>query len=288
MNRISELAQYSVVTQLFSNGLNLLATTVHDEEDGKKWKVGMNKNEGQEGIPLSESPFNYAISYWLKHAMDVPQGCGGTSISRELWELVKDFFWDQDGDLFTEWLRVLAPKDDDWNAAGKHVRCLSPFSDKSGVGSCIAVAASYRLIDTIEWAHPDGIDFDVPNKIGVTPLIYAAWCEEEGAVKALLSKNSMRINQKACYLSDTGQCPDGDCGSTGTTPLIAAAMNKPSNVLRLLLKQPGIEVDLVSHGYTALGQAINDNIQEAIELLVGAGAKTAMYGGKIVDIPSRP
>jgi hypothetical protein len=273
------------VTQLFSNGLNLLATTIRKEEEGKKWRNGMNKNDDQEGIPLSESPFNYAVSYWLKHAMDVPQGCGGTSISRALWELVRDFFWDQDGDLFTEWLRVFVPKDEDWHKTKIANRALSRAMSKSTINSCIAVAASYGLVDILEWAHPDGIDFDISNHLGVTPLILTAWYGEEDAAKVLLSKNPVRINQTACRASGTGQCLKGDCRMNGHTPLMGAVRYDYPNIVKLLLRQPGIEVDLVSHGKTALGHAIQDN-PKAIELLVGAGAKLAMYDGKTVDIPS--
>jgi hypothetical protein len=286
MDGISEFAKPSVVTQLFSNGLNLLATTTKGIEDEETWKKGMNKNGDQEGIPLSESPFNYAVSYWLPHAMSVPQGCGGTSISRKLWELVRDFLWDQDGVLFTEWLRVFVPKDEDWHKSGIVFRCLSHYSIKSLVDNRIAVAASYGLVDILEWAHPDGIDFDVSSKLGVTPLLHTAWYGEEDAAKLLLSKGSVRVNQTACRASGTGQCSEGDCKMNGHTPLMGAVRYGHPNIVKLLLRQPGIEVDLVSHGKTALGHAIHENNPKAIELLVGAGAKLAMYDGKTVDIPS--
>jgi hypothetical protein len=50
MDGISEFAKYPVVTQLFSNGLHLLATTVNNEVDEKKFKSGMNENGDPEGI----------------------------------------------------------------------------------------------------------------------------------------------------------------------------------------------------------------------------------------------
>jgi ankyrin repeat protein len=245
----------------------------------------MNKNGDREGMPLYESPFNYAVSYWLPHAMGVPQGCEGTSISRELWELVRDFFWDEDGALFTEWLRVFVPNDEDWHKT-KVFRCLSHYSAKSVADNSIVVAASYGLIDILEWAHPDGIDFNVSDASGVTPLQHTAWCGEEDAAKVLLAKNSVRVNQAVCRRSSTGQCLEGDCRLNGHTPLMGAVIYGYPNMVKLLLRQPGIEVDLVSHGNTALGHAIREFNTKGIELLVGAGAKLAMYGGKIMNIPS--
>jgi ankyrin repeat protein len=215
----------------------------------------------------------------------VPRGRGGTSISKELWELVRDFLWDHDGALFTEWVRVFAPGHEDWHRAGGVLRCLSHPARKSEVGSSVAVAASYGLVDILEWAHPDGVDFDMSNNLGITPLIHTAWYGEEDAAKALLSKGSVRINQTVCHASGTGQCSDGDCALNGDTALMGAIMYNQPNMVKLLLKQPGIEVDLVSHGNTALGLAISYNRPEDTRLLIGAGAKLAMFCGKEIDIP---
>jgi hypothetical protein len=252
-------------------------------------KRGMTKKGDEKGIPLSESPFNYAVSYWLKHAMEIRHGTGETLLSKELWELVRDLFWDRDGEFFTEWLRVFASGYEDWHtkliAARTLNRPLSYSLNKSRVTST-NVAASYGLVDIIEWAHPDGIDFDVTDKWRYTPLIEAAGTGEDDVVKTLLSKHSVRINQMTCYPPIAEQCLGGDCPQTGTTALMDAAMFRNFGVMQLLLGHPEIEVDLISHRTTALGEAIAEGSSEVAKLLVDAGAKLAMKNGNVLEIPS--
>jgi hypothetical protein len=262
--------------------LNQLETLRWQEGDGKM-KDGMNKKGDDKGIPLSSSPFDYAVSNWLKHAMEARRRTGETSFSRELWELVRDLFWDRDGEFFMEWLRVFASGGEDWHGNCGLSRSLQ-FS-KSHI-TRTNVAASYGLVDIIEWAHPDGVDFDVLDKWGYTPLIWAAGCGEDEVVKTLISKHSVRINHTSCLPSTTVQCSDGSCGGDGYTALMHAAMFTHPPVMKLLLGQPDIEVDLVSHGHTALGVAIDVKHMEATKLLVGAGAKLAMKRGTVLEIPS--
>jgi hypothetical protein len=280
-----------LVTQLFSDGLNQIQTTLHNQDkDDEKIKKGMNKNGNEKGIPLSNSPFGYAVSYWLKHAMEVRHGIGGTSLSRDLWTLVRDLFWDRDGEVFTEWLRVFASEDEGWHEnpttsnSTSFCKPLSKYLGKSRVTS-IQVAASYGLVDIIEWAHLDGTDFDVSDDLGLYPLIWATDAEQAGVIKMLLSKHSVRINRTSCHPPGTGPCPDGGCGGGGTTALMDAAQLTNTGVMQLLLAQPDIELDLVSHGRTALGIATNAQHTDAIKLLVGAGAKLAMYNGDVLAIP---
>jgi hypothetical protein len=271
-----------LVTQLFSDGLNQVETTLHNQDkDDDKFKSGMNKNGNEKGIPLSNSPFDYAVSYWLKHAMEVRHGIGGTSLSRDLWMLVRDPFWDRDGEVFTEWLRVFASGNEDWHENSCFCKPLSRLLCKSRVTS-IHVAASYGLVDIIEWAHPDGTDFDVSDCWGYTPLIGAVDSGGAEVINTLLSKHSVRLNWTACT---TRQCSDGNCGGGGTTALMDAAQLTNPGVMQVLLAQPDIEVDLVSHGRTVLGLAIAEKRMDAIKLLVGAGAKLAMYDGNVREIP---
>jgi hypothetical protein len=286
------VADCVLVTQLFSDGLNHLETTLHDrDKDDEKHKRGMNKKGDKKGIPLSESPFNYAVSYWLKHAMEVRHGIEGTPLSRGLWELVRDFFWDQDGEFFTEWVRVFASGEEDWHESpdmfdsGTLCKPLHKYLSKS-LATSVNIAASYGLVDIIEWAHPDGVDFDVPDKIRYTPLIWATDFGQVDVIKMLLSKHSVRINKTACLTPTTGQCSDEKCEGDGNTALTKAAQLVDLGAMKWLLGQPDIEVDLVSHGNTALGWAIDVKHMEAIKLLVGAGAKLAMFGGEVLEIPS--
>jgi hypothetical protein len=257
-------------------------TTLHQEDkNDEKNKKGMNRKGDQRGIVLSESPFNYAVSYWLKHAMEVRHGTVKTSLSRELWDLVRSVFWDQDGEIFTEWVRVFASGDEGWHNSSSLSKPLRNTLGKSHITRS-SVAASYGLVDIFEWAHPDGVNFDVPDKWGYTPLIWAAGAGEADVVRILLSKYSVRINQTSCLTPTTEQCSDGKCKGIGYSALMGAARLVDLAAMKLLLEQPGIEVDLASHGRTALGLAISDQNQKAVELLVGAGAKLAMNDGHVI------
>jgi hypothetical protein len=279
-----------LVTQLFSDGLNQIETTLHNQDkDDDKFKRGMNKNGNEKGIPLSNSPFDYAVSYWLKHAMEARHGIGATSLSRDLWTLVRDFFWDRDGEFFTEWLRVFASGDEDWHIKSDAVRAWNKPLRSSLNKSCVTstnVAASYGLVDIIEWAHPDGVEFDVSDGCGYTPLTWAAGCGEDEVVKTLLSKHSVRINQTVCLTPTPEECSDWKCGGIGYSALMEAALFNYLGMMKLLLERPDIKVDLVSHRTTALGVAIHVSHMGAIKLLVGAGAKLAMTNGNILEIPS--
>jgi hypothetical protein len=235
---------------------------------------------------LKESPFNYATSYWLKHAMDVPSGMNSTPLSKALWELVRDFFWENTSTTFFEWLRVFPDDTGEWHlvsdTGGSYCgRCL--FSDRiSVVTSGLHIAASYGLPDILDWAHPDGLDFEIRCRKGRTPLMYAALVGELDAAEVLLSKDCVHVNLAACEDPNcTGQCEliDG-------TALQRAAYGRRLEVMKILLKQPSIEVDQIFHGTTALGMSINENDQDGIKLLVEAGAELAMYKGETLTIRS--
>jgi hypothetical protein len=287
-----------IVTQLFSTGLNKLKTVPrgdaldrsgnkNDETEGPADAKAENQAK-QERKLSRESPFGYAISCWLKHAMDVPHGRKGTSLSESLWELVKEFFWDSSGAVFAEWLRVYAPEGEGWHRvarASSGVRCLYNLKMKSRVTDCIHVAASYGLVDILEWAHPIGIDFKVVTGLDTTLVMSALFAGEEAAVKTILSKNGVDINQSRCgnpsaTLEDCNQ----KCEATGGT-VLEYTIARRLEMMELLLEQPGIEVDLVHHGCTALGRAIHGNYTKGIALLVGSGAKVALYNGEVLTIP---
>jgi hypothetical protein len=237
-----------------------------------------------EKISLEDSPFNYVVSYWLKHAMDVPCGMNSTSRSKALWELVKDLFWDNSGTAFDGWLRAFSPNREGWHSSeiSESHRCLYDGGYKSEVSNCLHVAASYGLSDILDWAHPEGLDFDIKGRSGRTPLMYAADVGEIDAVKAILSKGGVNVNLTLCESSD--------CNSRHTeivgTALQYAIFSRSPETIALLLKQPGIEVDYVWHGNTVLGVAIEYDLPEEIQLLVGAGAKLAMCDGGLLAIPS--
>ncbi|PVF93060.1 hypothetical protein CPB86DRAFT_790504 [Serendipita vermifera] len=278
------------VTQLFSNGLNQLETNLNgNEEVFRSFVSGMNRKGDQTGIPLSRSPFHYAVTYWINHAMKVPRGATGLSISRELWELVRGFFWNEDGMIFREWLRIFEYEREEWHEVpvqfhGKDalsLRCLRQVKEKWDIGGCIHVAASYGLVDILEWAHPDGLDFDTGDGFGQTPLMCAAEVGEEDAVKVLLTNSGVDINRTTCINKGCA----GSCGMYTGTALIYAAAGNRIEVVKILLAQPGIDVDLVIHGNTALGRAAQNGFPEVIELLCRAGAKVSLMRGRMVRIP---
>jgi hypothetical protein len=280
MNTSMVILNSFVVTQLFSNRLEKLKT-------GKERRE-IQVAEEPDKISLNDSPFHYAVSYWLKHAMDVPSGVERTSLSRSLWELVRDFFWDGGGAVFSEWLRIFPADSENWHWRSGHVtggRALM-FGDVQKVTGCLHVAASYGLVDILEWAHPDEIAFDERRPNGFTPLMHATWVGEEIAINLILSRNGVDINRTACLSSTAlGNC-DRSCGGTDNSALICAARGHRYEAMKILLAHPNIDVDLVVHGNTALGEAIAGRNPEGIQMLVSAGAKLAMYDGEIKEIPT--
>jgi hypothetical protein len=274
----------STVTQLFSNGLNEIETA-SDEYEETRVKGGSKK------IKLRDSPFDYAVSYWLKHAMEVPCGAESTSLSKALWELVKEFFWDREGVTFQEWLRIFMPRNEAWHRTPDEdgfgcYRSLSDLDSKSDIRSCLHIAASYGLVDILQWSHPDGLDFDVRDITGRTPLMHAALVGDPNAVEAILSKTGVQVNQARCGSLIKAEDCTMKCGTLGGTALECAAWFRRLGVLKLLLRQPEIEIDLVSHGNSALGAAINTEFSQGIKLLVDAGAKLAKFGGEDEVVPS--
>ncbi|PVF93057.1 ankyrin [Serendipita vermifera] len=194
---------------------------------------------------------------------------------------------------FIEWLRVFEHEreelhgvriqsDDGLGLFGNTMRCLHKLVGKSGIGGCIHVAASYGPVDILEWAHPDGLDFDTRDRSGITPFMRAAAVGEGDAVQVLLSKSGVDINRAMCIKKDC----DGSCQPYRGTALIHAAESNRLEVVKILLAHPGIDVDLVTHGTTALGVAVREGFPKVIELLCRAGAKVSLKDGQVVGIPT--
>jgi ankyrin repeat protein len=240
---------------------------------------------------VDSSPFNYAISHWLKHAMDVPHGACRTALSDPLWQLVEDFFWDNNGTTFAEWLRVIVSSEDNWHQKSISSelfsnRAFSSYLQELTVTSALHVAASYGLVDVLKRPVPYSLDFNVSDTAGTTPLMYAASIGDENATRAILSKPGLDVNRTRCRSAGVmGDC-EGHCRTLGGTALESAADCHRVEVMKVLLRHPDIELDLVSHGDTALGTAITEGFSEGVELLIGAGARLAMKRGKVMKIPS--
>jgi hypothetical protein len=287
-----------IVTQLLSTSINKTKFTQEDDAPGKSNNNDDDETEGstdveaenqveQERKLVQESPFDYAISYWLKHAMDVPDGRESTTLSKLLWELVRDFFWDKYGANFAEWLRFFAPVGEYHETRNTNdcTRWYNGWTSQPTATACIHIAAAYGLVDVLEWSHPIGSEFNVGNDYGTTPLMVAIFSGEEAAVKVILSKKGVNINQTRC--GDPSAAVE-ECQRLGCTALeyTCEMVDYRPRMVELLLEQPGIKVDLVCHGYTALGRAIHGNYTEGIALLVGAGAKIALYNGEVLTIPT--
>lgn len=91
------------VTQLFSNHLNELPPTHYLERSHDR--------NNDETTSLSGTPFGYAISYWFEHAMEVARQMEDLSGSKELWKLLRDFFWDRNSAFFIRWFKAFAPQE---------------------------------------------------------------------------------------------------------------------------------------------------------------------------------
>jgi hypothetical protein len=290
-----------IVTQLFSTGLNKLKTVPRgdaldrrgnkNDETESSTDVKAENQAKQEKKSALESPFGYAVSCWIKHAMDVPHGRKSTSLSESLWELVKDFFWDNRGAFFAEWLRVYTFEAGEWHHVPgvlSSVRCLWGLGKSFSGTNSIHVAASYGLVDILEWAHPIEVDFSGKDGLGISPVMSALFSREEATVKVILSKNGVDINQTRCGdPSATLEDCNRNCRNLGGT-VLEYSIARRLGMMELLLEQPGIEVDLVCHGCTALGRAIHGKYTEGIALLVGAGAKVALYDGEVLTTPQPP
>jgi ankyrin repeat protein len=220
--------------------------------------------------------------------MEVPPGPHSTSLSKALWERVRDFFWDRDGAIFVDWLSIVLPSSEGWfyksDRGSAKSACLCSPGCKGRINSCLHFSASYGLLDICRWAHPDGLDFDIKDQQGETPLMHAIQMGNEDVIRALLDKG-VDINYTTCKVSGSEKSCDGECGASGWTALTCAGEHRRPEMMKVLLKQPDIEVDRMSHGNTALGVMIARGHNSEMELLIGAGAKLAVYGKAVMEIP---
>jgi hypothetical protein len=115
------------------------------------------RDESEHNISSRSSPFDYAVSYWLKHAMDVPHGRHSTALSEVLWGRVRDFFWDQDGAIFVKWLRAVPPTLGVWHMKEGSVKCLGTEGTKKPITSGLHVAASYDYSIFADGHTPTGL-----------------------------------------------------------------------------------------------------------------------------------
>lgn len=90
-------------------------------------------------------------------------------------------------------------------------------------------------------AHTSGVDLNEKNRLGMTPLMSAAYWKNTGAFKALLTMGEVDVNAKY----------------QGLTPLMSVESN--AELFREVLSTPGVDVNAKDRsGRTVLGRAAAD------------------------------
>ena len=141
---------------------------------------------------------------------------------------------------------------------------------------------SWRVVDTL--LHAPGLDVNLPNRQGETPLMLAAIKGNMPLVKTLVARDA-DINREgwtplhyaasanlpqsveiAAYLLDKSAYIDADSGN-GTTPLMMAAQYSSEAMVRLLINE-GADVSLRNRqGLTAVDFARKSEREFMVELL---------------------
>lgn len=204
----------------------------------------------------------------------MPSGPEATPLSKTLWKLVEDFSWHDDR-ASREWMRVHPYKDVEIHLV-KSAACYmheGRTTFHSGLYKPLHIAASYGLVDILDWAHPQGIDFNSRDSRGSTPLMEATHVRGEKLVMLIMMKEGVDVNI---------------CATGWSTPLTQAAYLGCNSIVEILLRQDGIDVDkLDTECNSALGIAINKGNEKMIGLLLQKGAKVSKYGGGDISIPSK-
>ena len=187
------------------------------------------------------SHLEYPCNYWYWHAQSVPFGRHATPLSEELWNLVRDHLW-----LHTKY------------------RDQDP----------LFFATGYGLQDVIDWAHPPGIDFNVRDRAGRTPLLLAMSLSSNRQMVESLLNNGADVNAKD---------PDGETALT-----IGTRENDVDEAVSILIARTDCELDHVTgNGCSALGYARKNGNTRIVELLRERGARVAVVRGKDVPWPTR-
>jgi len=196
----------------------------------------------QSDSEMLSSHLQYPEVFWKYHAERVPFGRHATPLSEELWGLVRDYLWRD-----------------------------TKYLDKDP----LIVATNWRLKDVIDWAHPPGIDFNVRDSEGDTPLLLAMSLSENRRqlVEPLLN-NGADVNAKN---------PDGETALT-----IGIRDDGDDEAVSILIARADCELDHVTkRGCSALGYARKRGNTRIVELLHERGSRVAVVKGKEVPWPIR-
>jgi ankyrin repeat protein len=163
------------------------------------------------------------------------------------------------------------------------------FSNRMPVISYLA-----ELGDSVVFAvllETGQVDFDLKDKSGRTPILWAASKGHEAVVKLLLETGQVEVNSKdqkgqtplswaaanghvavVKLLIETGQIEVESKDKYGWTPLYWAARNGHEAVVKLLIETGQVEVDLKDqHGRTPLSWAAESGYETMVKLLLETG-----------------
>jgi len=145
--------------------------------------------------------------------------------------------------------------------------------DHAGV-TALHVACAHRAFRVVKLLLELGADTRTVDHAGRSALHHAASIPGNGAVlQALLRHNELRTPDVGVK-SDAAKDDVNRRDSSGSTPLLLAAHAGDGKMLKALLAQPRVDVDLSesSTGHTALHKAVLVSWFEGVEALVSAGA----------------
>ena len=198
------------------------------------------------------SHLEYPWTFWHDHAQRVPFGRHATPLSGELWNLVRDYLW-----------RHAKYRDED------------PLIFATGCG----------LQDVIDWAHPPGIDFNVRDSKGRTPLLLAISIPLSVG-RRVLSPQSLRQMVESLLNNGADVNAKNTDGETALT--IGTRGNDDDEAVSILIARTDCKLDHVTEdGCSALGYARDRGNTRIVELLRERGARVAVVDGMEVPWPIR-
>ena len=149
-------------------------------------------------------------------------------------------------------------------------------------------AAMYGNLAGIRAELDKGVDVNLKNDFGETPLDIALWLNDASETADLIRKRGGKTSKELIALSDavrTGNIEDvkkhlaagADVNAKskfGRTPLHHAVVDGRKEIAELLIAQGADVNEKIADGYTPLDKAINYNQSEIADLLRKHGGKT--------------
>ncbi|KAK4032231.1 ankyrin repeat and SOCS box protein-like protein [Parachaetomium inaequale] len=203
----------------------------------------------------------YAAEFWIKHIR----------FSQKSQAHLLDYLGWPSNHFVDLWVRHYRPLDLPWPLEGDPDLTRPP----RGIG-LVHVAARFGLTTSLsmmlERAKADKVDIDAPDRLGRTPLVYAAERGRAAVVESLIEAGA--CVQTRDYM--------------GATPLHWAALRGHKDIMALLLNN-GAQADAeVQGGGTPLAWAIEGGSRSSAELLLKVcGTISACNGRHLLESPTR-